>query len=53
MPSNQGKSNASQNNLAAPKNYDALLKAVYERVWALWLDDMRRNRERGGKILRR
>jgi hypothetical protein len=47
------KSNTSQPISASPKDYEALLKQVTDRVWALWQEDLRRSRERGGKILRR
>ena len=53
MLSKQGKSNTSQTTSLSSKDYEALLKLVSERVWALWQEDLRRSRERGGKILRR
>jgi len=51
MPSKPTKSNTSQN--LSAKDYEALVRQITERVWALWQDDLRRNRERGGKIQRR
>lgn len=33
-------------------DYETLLRRVYERVWELWRDDMRRNKERSGKARR-
>jgi len=53
MPSKPTKSSTSQTSATAAKDYEALLRQVTERVWALWQEDMRRNRERGGKVLRR
>jgi len=49
----QSTKSGSSSQTASPKNYETLVKLVSERVWALWLEDMRRNRERGGKTLRR
>jgi hypothetical protein len=34
-------------------DYETLLRLVSERVWELWREDMRRNRERSGKARRR
>lgn len=36
-----------------PVDYDTLVKQVYERVWRLWQEDLRRSRERGGKVRKR
>jgi len=44
---------SSSSQTASPKDHETLVKLVSERVWALWLEDMRRNRERGAKTLRR
>jgi len=53
MPPKPAKSNTSQTTPAASMDYETLLRLVSARVWALWQDDLRRSRERGGKILRR
>jgi len=53
MPPKPTKSSTSQMASAAPKDYETLVRLVSERVWVLWQEDMRRNRERGGKIPRR
>lgn len=45
MPAKQPKINKT--------DYETLLRLVSERVWELWREDMRRNRERGGKARRR
>jgi hypothetical protein len=52
MPVKQPKANTGS---AARQSmdYETLLRLVSERVWELWRDDMRRTRERGGKVRRR
>ncbi len=52
MPAKQAKSNPDTAG-RSPKDYETLLRLVYERVWELWRDDLRRSRERGGKIGKR
>ncbi len=52
MPAKQPKSNI-DTAVRQPMDYETLLKLVSERVWELWRDDLRRNRERGGKARRR
>lgn len=34
---------------SAPKTYDDLVRQVAERVWKLWQEDMRHERERRGQ----
>lgn len=52
MPPKQPKATSSTAARQA-MDYETLLRLVSERVWELWRDDMRRNRERGGKVRRR
>jgi hypothetical protein len=51
MPAKQPKTNIGT--ARQPMDYETLLKLVYERVWELWRDDLRRTRERSGKARRR
>lgn len=55
MPSNsdQNQPKANPSKTLQGKDYDALVRLVSERVWALWQEDLRRNRERNSKTLRR
>lgn len=34
-------------------DYETLLRLVSARVWELWREDLRRTRERSGKVRRR
>lgn len=52
MPAKPLKSNTGTPSRQA-MDYETLLRRVYERVWELWRDDLRRSRERGGKERRR
>jgi len=52
MPAKPSKSNSTSSTRQA-MDYETLLRLVSERVWELWREDMRRNRERGGKAQRR
>ncbi len=46
MPAKAPKLNA---NSIKAVDYETLLRRVSERVWELWREDLRRNRERNGK----
>ena len=52
MPTKSSKSNTVNVN-GKPVDYETLVRQVYERVWQLWQEDLRRSRERGGKVRRR
>ena len=52
MPAKQPKPNT-DSSTRTPKDYETLLRQVSDRVWELWRDDLRRERERGGKTGRR
>ena len=53
MPAKQPKANTDSSGSRQAMDYETLLKLVYERVWELWRDDLRRTRERSGKARRR
>ena len=53
MPAKQPKANTDSSGARQAMDYETLLKLVYERVWELWRDDLRRTRERSGKARRR
>jgi len=53
MPVKQQKITINNDGARQVVDYETLLKLVYERVWELWRDDLRRTRERGGKARRR
>lgn len=46
MPDKAPKLNS---NSTKAMDYETLLRRVSERVWELWREDLRRNRERGSK----
>jgi len=50
MPAKAPKLNS---NSTKAMDYETLLRRVSERVWELWQEDLRRNRERGSKGQRR
>jgi len=52
MPAKQPKANSAAVARQA-MDYETLLRLVSERVWELWREDLRRTRERGGKVRRR
>ena len=44
--SNPSSPNADEVKGEQDQNYDALVRQVADRVWALWREELRRNRER-------
>jgi hypothetical protein len=53
MPAKQQKITINNDGVRQTVDYETLLKLVYDRVWELWRDDLRRTRERVSKARRR